>query len=103
MNRRPLCPRQRYSGHNCRGDRIEPAAPGLARAGRPEGAVYIAYALYHRVLPDGRRILLALEPVPEPAYWDQPPTGRVAYAVTAVDRSRRRNESAPSAEVPVLP
>jgi hypothetical protein len=63
----------------------------------------LGYRVYRRVLPDGRRLLLTPEPVPEPAYRDRPPAGRLAYTVTAVDRSRRRNESAPSAEVLLTP
>jgi len=59
----------------------------------------LGYRVYRRALPDGRRVLLTAEPVPEPAYQDRPPPGPVAYTVTAVDRSRKRNESGPSAEV----
>lgn len=63
----------------------------------------LGYRVYRRVLPDGRRVLLTAEPTPEPDYQDRPPSGLVAYTVTAVDRSRKRNESAPSAEVRAAP
>ena len=63
----------------------------------------LGYRVYRRALPDGCRVLLTAEPVPEPEYRDRPRGGPVAYTVTAVDHSRKRNESAPSAEVPVLP
>ncbi|MEK7366424.1 MAG: hypothetical protein AAB195_00545, partial [candidate division NC10 bacterium] len=53
--------------------------------------------------PDGRRVLVTAELVPAPDYLDRSPPGPVAYTVTAVDRSRKRNESAPSAEVPAAP
>lgn len=61
----------------------------------------LGYRVYRRVLPDGRRLVLTPEPVSEAAYRDRPPPGPIAYTVTAVDRARRRNESAPSAEVQV--
>ncbi len=63
----------------------------------------LGYRVYRRALPDGRRVLLTAEPVPEPDYRDHSPPGLVAYTVTAVDRSRRRNESSPSAEVRPAP
>lgn len=95
-------------------DRTPPASPRDLTAVRDGEAVrlrwapgaeadLLGYRVYRRVLPDGRRLLLTPEPVPEAAYRDRPPGGPVAYAVTAVDRSRRRNESAPSAEVPARP
>ena len=63
----------------------------------------LGYRVYRRALPDGRRVLLMAEPVPEPEYRDRPRGGPVAYTVTAVDHSRKRNESAPSAEVRAAP
>lgn len=95
-------------------DRTPPAPPrGLAAVQDGEGvrlqwtasseADLLGYRVYRRLLPDGRRLLLTPEPVPEPRYLDRPPAGRVAYTVTAVDRARRRNESAPSAEVLLTP
>ncbi len=70
----------------------------LRWAGSPEPDL-LGYRVYRRALPDGRRVLLTADPVPEPDYQDRPPPGPVAYTVTAVDRSRWRNESTPSAEV----
>lgn len=95
-------------------DRTPPAPPrGLAAVRDGEGVRLqwtagsdpdlLGYRVYRRVLPDGRRLLLTPEPVSEAAYRDRPPAGRVAYTVTAVDHARRRNESAPSAEVLLTP
>ncbi len=93
-------------------DRTPPAAPrGLTAlregdairlrwAASPEPDI-LGYRVYRWTLPDGRRVLLTAEPVPEPDYLDRRPPAPVAYTVTAVDRARRRNESAPSGEVRV--
>ena len=90
-------------------DRTPPAAPRGLTALREGDAIrlrwaaslepdILGYRVYRRTLPEGRRVLLTSEPHPEPDYLDRPPPGPVAYTVTAVDRARRRNESAPSAE-----
>ncbi|HEU5395265.1 MAG TPA: fibronectin type III domain-containing protein, partial [Candidatus Methylomirabilis sp.] len=91
-------------------DRTPPAPPLNLTAVREADAIrlrwaaspepdLLGYRVYRRALPDGRRVLLTAHPVPEPQYLDRPPPGLVAYTVTAVDRSRRRNESVPAAEV----
>ncbi|MCI0371365.1 MAG: fibronectin type III domain-containing protein [candidate division NC10 bacterium] len=95
-------------------DRTPPAPPRGLTALREGDAIrlrwavspepdLLGYRVYRRTLPDGRQVLLTAEPVPEPEYQDRPPPGPVAYTVTAVDRSRRRNESAASAEVRAAP
>ncbi len=95
-------------------DRTPPAPPRGLTAVREGDAIHLrwmpslepdllGYRVYRRALPDGRRVLLTPDPVPEPDYQDRPPPGLVAYTVTAVDRSRRRNESTPSAEVRPAP
>jgi len=95
-------------------DRTPPAPPRGLTATREGDAIrlrwmanaepdLLGYRVYRRTLPDGRRVLLTPEPVPDPTYRDRPPPGPVAYTVTAVDRSRRRNESAPAPEVRAAP
>jgi predicted small lipoprotein YifL len=91
-------------------DRTPPAPPRNLTAVREADAIrlrwaaspepdLLGYRVYRRALPDGRRVLLTATPVPDPEYLDRPPPGLVAYTVTAVDRSRRGNESIPAAEV----
>lgn len=93
-------------------DRTPPAAPRGLTAVREGNAIrlrwavspepdLLGYRVYRRTLPDGRRVLVTPQPVPEPDYLDRPPPGPVAYTVTAMDRGRRRNESAHSSEVRV--
>jgi hypothetical protein len=95
-------------------DRTPPAAPrGLVGAPRPDGVALswgpadepdlLGYLVYRRVLPGLTSQQVTPAPISGTTFVDaeaQGP-GRIAYTVTAVDRSPRRNESVPSDEVVV--
>jgi fibronectin type 3 domain-containing protein len=61
----------------------------------------LGYLVYRRELPEVVATLLTPSPIPGTTYADRTarPGVTYMYAVTAVDRSARRNESAPSPEV----
>jgi hypothetical protein len=60
----------------------------------------LGYLVYRRELPTLTSSRLTQAPIPTTTYLDRTarPGKSYAYTVTAVDRSRNRNESAPSAE-----
>jgi hypothetical protein len=64
----------------------------------------LGYLVYRREPPEIAAVRLTENPVPTTTYTDRAARPRVSYlySVTAVDRSPRRNESTPSAEVPAL-
>ncbi len=63
----------------------------------------LGYVVYRRRLPEVAFVRLTATPVPGTTYTDRAVQAGASYvyAVTAVDRSRRQNESAPSVEVEV--
>jgi hypothetical protein len=93
-------------------DRTPPAPPrGLVGTPRPDGVALswgpghepdvLGYLVYRRILPGLAPQRLTPAPVSATTFLDAEVRGPgpVAYTVTAVDRSPRRNESVPSEEV----
>ncbi len=95
-------------------DLVPPAPPRGLIAIPEQGAValtwdantepdILGYYVYRRELPQVAPVRLTPAPVSGTTFTDRTPRSGAtyAYSVTAVDRSPRRNESAPSAEVEV--
>lgn len=94
-------------------DLVPPAPPRGVVAVPGEGSVgltwaanvepdILGYLVYRREAESSTPVRLTESPILATTYTDRTPKPGVAYlyTVTAVDRSARRNESAPSAEVP---
>ncbi len=63
----------------------------------------LGYWVYRREVPQPASVRLTEAPIPGTTFTDRTPRrgAMYVYTVTAVDRSTRRNESAPSTEAEV--